>query len=557
MTGSMTVSSLLPTVKCSNCNAEIEISQMGDHTCLRAPLRPQASRFNSAFASLGTVSKGPASLKHGKGLPPRIDSSTANRSYVGPGQTTTDNITNHIRTALPLSSWTTPKSPFRAPSRSATSPLPHRPPSPDRPLPQDCAFPSFPTTKSSSSASRNRRPSVSAANRPLHEIGSSNLYKSYRSQASEAVSPARNRNGSEDSRSASRNESRTDRRLDDAPPVPAAATADAFSFGNPYHAPTESTSSSDSSSSEVHTSSSRSSPPLSNASFGSKITPPDASGIDASMDGVPKSIGDMNRIDPPEVRRALPYSFSRPLYVRPMDISVQYESNKQPAESPMDPAIQYGRLPSTISPSNSAPQQQSFIKPIPLETDRSLVDTPYTMSRISTVGTYIYPAPPLEHPSSAPPARRPTTANKGNCRGCGELIQGKSVSSADGRLTGRYHKHCFVCKTCKEPFQTADFYVMDNHPYCSRHYHQLNGSLCKTCDRGIEGQYLETEAKQKFHPHCFTCQDCHKILRDEYFELNGKTYCEQHTIYQNSQQASLLGPGRRYPERRTTRLMMI
>ena len=361
----------------------------------------------------------------------------------------------------------------------------------------------------SSSASRNRRPSVSAANRPLHEIGSSNLYKSYRSQASEAVSPARNRNGSEDSRNASRNESRTDRRLDDAPPVPAAATADAFSFGNPYHAPTESTSSSDSSSSEVHTSSSRSSPPLSNASFGSKITPPDASGIDASMDGVPKSIGDMNRIDPPEVRRALPYSFSRPLYVRPMDISVQYESNKQPAESPMDPAIQYGRLPSTISPSNSAPQQQSFIKPIPLETDRSLVDTPYTMSRISTVGTYIYPAPPLEHPSSASPARRPTTANKGNCRGCGELIQGKSVSSADGRLTGRYHKHCFVCKTCKEPFQTADFYVMDNHPYCSRHYHQLNGSLCKTCDRGIEGQYLETEAKQKFHPHCFTCQVSH------------------------------------------------
>ena len=82
---------------------------------------------------------------------------------------------------------------------------------------------------------------------------------------------------------------------------------------------------------------------------------------------------------------------------------------------------------------------------------------------------------------------------------------GKSVSSADGRLTGRYHKPCFVCKTCKEPFQTTDFYVMNNHPYCGRHYHQLNGSLCKTCDQGIEGQYLETELKQKFHPHCFTC----------------------------------------------------
>jgi hypothetical protein len=130
------------------------------------------------------------------------------------------------------------------------------------------------------------------------------------------------------------------------------------------------------------------------------------------------------------------------------------------------------------------------------------------------------------------------------------------VSSADGRLTGRYHKQCFVCKTCEAPFQTADFYVMDNHPYCARHYHELNHSLCIKCDRGIEGQYLETEKRLKFHPHCFSCQDCHKILRDDYFEWNGRTLCEQHA-FRAAQQPSSLGPGRRYPERRTTRLMMM
>jgi hypothetical protein len=99
-----------------------------------------------------------------------------------------------------------------------------------------------------------------------------------------------------------------------------------------------------------------------------------------------------------------------------------------------------------------------------------------------------------------------TTGNKGNCRGCGEIIRGKSVSSADGRLTGRYHKECFVCETCDEPFPTNDFYVIDNHPFCARHYHQLNGSLCQSCDKGIEGEYLETDMKQKFHPFCFTCR---------------------------------------------------
>ena len=56
---------------------------------------------------------------------------------------------------------------------------------------------------------------------------------------------------------------------------------------------------------------------------------------------------------------------------------------------------------------------------------------------------------------------RPTTAGgqKKRCRGCGQAIVGKSVSSADGRLTGRYHKACFVCFTCRSPFETADFYV--------------------------------------------------------------------------------------------------
>ena len=129
-----------------------------------------------------------------------------------------------------------------------------------------------------------------------------------------------------------------------------------------------------------------------------------------------------------------------------------------------------------------------------------------------------------------PSGRRPgTTPSKGKCRGCGEFILGKSVSSADGRLTGRYHKQCessqfisgairrlttrsgFVCRTYKQPFETATFYVIDNQPYCERHYHQLNDSICQACDHGIEGQYLGTGKKQKYHPDCFKCSVSHNI----------------------------------------------
>ncbi|CRG86041.1 Protein espinas [Talaromyces islandicus] len=145
---------------------------------------------------------------------------------------------------------------------------------------------------------------------------------------------------------------------------------------------------------------------------------------------------------------------------------------------------------------------------------------------------------------------RPTTAGgqKKRCRGCGQGITGKSVSSADGRLTGRYHKGCFVCFTCGSAFQTADFYVLDDHPYCALHYHQQNGSVCGTCKQGVEGEYLESQGptgRQKFHPHCLTCRTCRVVLRGDYFEWNGSVYCERDA--RRAAAMSAPPPGRRRP----------
>ncbi|KAL2817100.1 hypothetical protein BJX63DRAFT_116666 [Aspergillus granulosus] len=155
------------------------------------------------------------------------------------------------------------------------------------------------------------------------------------------------------------------------------------------------------------------------------------------------------------------------------------------------------------------------------------------------------PPPPIAHEMQEPrpitrsatePAPRPLQGRpRGPCRGCGETIMGKSISSADGRLTGRYHRACFVCFQCRTPFETNDFYVLNDRPYCAQHYHERNGSICAGCHNGIEGQYLETNERtgsgpsdrQKFHPECLRCRTCQIDLKGEYFEWNGLVYCER------------------------------
>ncbi|KAL9028526.1 MAG: hypothetical protein Q9196_003117 [Gyalolechia fulgens] len=383
-----------------------------------------------------------------------------------------------------------------------------------------------------------RRPSESAAvMKPLDEIGSTSTFKSSRSLNSRNAAPTTDSHGAGffDPNLEQKPYPRTDTMVERLPQISIPSSASTFGHMNPYHTSTESNSSNESSGSDSRSVSSRSTPPLSGSPQRTKRRPSQAGYTDSLIQEFRFGTEQVPVIVEPVPRRVAPSSFSRPINIRPADPpSLLQEAVMLLPDSPTDPAIRSGR------PS-----------PVKVPSDYNAPTVPLQGGNLR-----LSPAPPAPPAAPVSPARKPTAVNKGNCRGCGEPIKGKSVSSADGRLTGRYHRNCFVCKTCEEPFQTADFYVLDNHPFCARHYHQLNGSLCTSCDKGIEGQYLETELKQKFHPYCFACQDCHKILRDDYFEMNGKTYCEQHA-FRAAQQTSLLGPGRRHPERRTTRLMMM
>ena len=313
--------------------------------------------------------------------------------------------------------------------------------------------------------------------------------------------------------------SRTDVRAGNAPPVPAKINLAAeFGIGNPYHTPSESQSSDTSGYSQGSKASSQSSPPSATARP-QRRQPSDTSNMEFLTSNVQASMLDMQPWERPPVEPALKKGQFARAMLPPKDLDPSFLSR----ECPMDPAIQGGR-----------------ISPVPA----------YNHARTGE------PA----NPAKKKPVRRATIA-KGNCKGCGQNIKGKSISSADGRLTGRYHKQCFVCQICSKPFQTATFYVHDDRPFCEWHYHKVNGSVCNTCDKGIEGQYLESESKQKFHPSCLTCSDCKRVLRYDYFEMDNRVYCEQDAFRRAQQQTRYLAPGdigaRNRMERRTTRLMMM
>ncbi|WWC89883.1 uncharacterized protein L201_004811 [Kwoniella dendrophila CBS 6074] len=128
-----------------------------------------------------------------------------------------------------------------------------------------------------------------------------------------------------------------------------------------------------------------------------------------------------------------------------------------------------------------------------------------------------------------------------SCRRCNLPIEKSAVSSSDGQLKGKWHRKCFTCFKCDKPFEDFDFYVWNGKPFCQFHYHEENGTLCasKTCNQPIEGSCILTSGgpnAKRFHPGHLKCDhvgsaSASKLCKDtmeEYYEINGKHYCEKH-----------------------------
>ncbi len=56
------------------------------------------------------------------------------------------------------------------------------------------------------------------------------------------------------------------------------------------------------------------------------------------------------------------------------------------------------------------------------------------------------------------------------CAKCDKVV-GKGDKSALGKA---WHKGCFVCTTCDQPFGSAGFFNLGGRPYCPVHYREKN-----------------------------------------------------------------------------------
>ncbi|KAF8621507.1 hypothetical protein AX15_007739 [Amanita polypyramis BW_CC] len=120
------------------------------------------------------------------------------------------------------------------------------------------------------------------------------------------------------------------------------------------------------------------------------------------------------------------------------------------------------------------------------------------------------------------------------CRRCDLPIEKQAVSSSDGQLKGKYHRECFNCHVCHEPFPDRTFYVFDGKPLCAYHYHEANKSLCSAahCGQPIEGPCALSHTGDRYHPEHLTCEypgypKCSEKLV-EYWEVDGRMFCERH-----------------------------
>ena len=453
--------------------------------------------------------------------------------------------------------------PFGQPQRAHTFPEdPKREPSSMRP-----SEPSKSVTEDEQDSSR--KPSDSSSHKshksqasvmlPLFDIGSTSSFKPSKSlRGRRNASPAVGQPSAELPRKLS---DRDDERLENAPPVPLPSNIPLDDTNNPYHTPHESVSSNESYGSGIKSSSSRSSPPLNsplnNNSPQRTKGPSSDDHFNNAFHGFQFGVESQRRSEQSQA-----YDQLAPIQTTPPSESQQPSIPNLSSQQPSIPTLSSPPWPvrpvkPAPAPLQDIPMRQNLS---PLTSPEDQLTSPISPFTDRTRNIRISPGIPPPPPIPESPPRIRTPRSKGPCRGCNEEIYGKSISSADGRLTGRYHRQCFVCKDCHALFQSIDFYVHNNNPYCARHYHEHNNSLCTKCDRGIEGQYLETDQQRKFHPYCISCQECHLILRDEFFEWNGRILCEQHAVGDAQRAAQLpssLGPGRRHPERRTTKLMMM
>eukprot|EP00906_Rhabdomonas_costata_P034167 RCo048080 len=104
------------------------------------------------------------------------------------------------------------------------------------------------------------------------------------------------------------------------------------------------------------------------------------------------------------------------------------------------------------------------------------------------------------------------------CARCGEKMRGE-ITNALGK---KWHPECFRCSLCGKAIADASFSTVEGRPCHSR---CKPGEPCAGCGQKLAGGVVTTALGQKWHPECFLCGICGKVIRDANFSTHDGEQC--------------------------------
>ncbi|KAG0317078.1 hypothetical protein BGZ97_005949 [Linnemannia gamsii] len=253
----------------------------------------------------------------------------------------------------------------------------------------------------------------------------------------------------------------------------------------------------------------------------------------------------------PNSRPGTPGNKLSPLDAYPASVKVDHvvpESlpKQQPlqAQQPPIPPVGRSRSCSTVAPSSvgmtnanlsekAVRVPKATVAPLEAEPSRPALYR-HGRQRSNTVGEAIsFPTVKVDTPLTSPTQQRAAAAiPEGHCHKCFERVTENGIRLQNG---DRYHISCFLCNGCKQVFTESEFHIVFGRPYHPNCV-SLAGTTsmmgvvtkCQQCHKVIGNKTIRF-AGQSFHPQCFTCTHCSKVLQStsKFFEVDGRVECDQ------------------------------
>ncbi|XP_067826636.1 filamin-binding LIM protein 1-like [Heptranchias perlo] len=102
------------------------------------------------------------------------------------------------------------------------------------------------------------------------------------------------------------------------------------------------------------------------------------------------------------------------------------------------------------------------------------------------------------------------------CAFCNQLIL-PTIPAVEA-MNKIFHEDCLKCRKCLCRLVGKTYYNLDDNPHCDSCY-QDTLEKCGKCRKTIMNQITRAMDKA-FHPECFTCVVCHRLIGSERFGVN-------------------------------------